>query len=63
MGSCDHGNEPSGCKKGRKNAEQLSDYQLLNKDAAPCTQFRVFYNRSTGVGTVRPTFSKWQHTN
>jgi hypothetical protein len=34
-GSCEHGNEPSGSKKGGE-LDQLSDFQLLKKDSAPC---------------------------
>jgi hypothetical protein len=33
--SCDHSNESSDSIKGRGTVEQLSDYQLRNKDSAP----------------------------
>jgi hypothetical protein len=36
-GSCEHGNEPSGSIKCGDFVYQLSDYQLLKKDSAPCS--------------------------
>jgi len=34
-GSCEHGNEPSGSKKGGKFLDYLSDYELLKEGFAP----------------------------
>jgi hypothetical protein len=31
-GSCEYGNEPSGCIKGGEFLDQLSDYQIFNKN-------------------------------
>jgi len=36
VGSCQHGNEPSGCIKDGEFLDQLSDYQLLKYNSAPC---------------------------
>jgi hypothetical protein len=33
-GSCEHDSEPSGCMKGRKFPDQISDDQFLKKDSA-----------------------------
>jgi hypothetical protein len=33
--SCEHGNEPSGSKKGGKFLDEVSDCQRLMKDSAP----------------------------
>jgi hypothetical protein len=35
-GSCERGNEHYGSIKGGKFLDQLSDFQLLKKDSAPC---------------------------
>jgi hypothetical protein len=35
MGSCEHGNEPSGSLKEGEFLGQLSDFWLLKKDSAP----------------------------
>jgi hypothetical protein len=35
-GSCEHGKEPSGSREGGEFLDQLSDYQSLKKDSAPC---------------------------
>jgi len=35
VGSCEHGNEPSGSIKGGKFLDYLGGYQLLKKDSAP----------------------------
>jgi hypothetical protein len=34
---CEHGNEPSGCIKGRKSLGQMSDYYFLKEDSVPCS--------------------------
>jgi hypothetical protein len=36
-GSSEHVNEHSGSIKGRQFTDNLSDYQLLRKDFAPCS--------------------------
>jgi hypothetical protein len=35
-GSCDHGNEPVASVKYFEIPEKRSDWQLLNRDSAPC---------------------------
>jgi hypothetical protein len=35
--SFEHGNEISGSTQGRIFLDQLSDYQILNKDSDPCS--------------------------
>jgi hypothetical protein len=42
VGSCEYGNESSGSIKGREFLDQLSDYQILTKDYAPC-HYRFMY--------------------
>jgi hypothetical protein len=35
VGSCEHGNEPSGSIKGGEFLDKMSDYKLINRDSAP----------------------------
>jgi hypothetical protein len=35
VGCCEHGNEPSGSKKGEEFLEHLNDYQITKEDSAP----------------------------
>jgi len=51
---CEHGNESSGCIKGREFIDQLSNYKLLKNDCAPRIQSvsrkPVFCNRKEVTG-------------
>jgi hypothetical protein len=42
VGSCEHGNEPSGFTKGREFIDYQTDCQLLKKDSVPCSCLVMF---------------------
>jgi hypothetical protein len=53
LASCEHSNEHSGPRTGRKFLEQLSEYQLLKKTSPPWTQLLlIFYQYATDFFTV-----------
>jgi hypothetical protein len=35
VGSCEHGTDSSGCIKGKKFIDQISNFELLKKDFTP----------------------------
>jgi len=43
MGSCEHGNEPSGSIKGMEFVDYLSDYWILKTVSVPCSYRRNFW--------------------
>lgn len=50
VGSCEHGNGPSGSMKGEELPDQLRDYQILTGDFAPCSDVSVARTNRLSLG-------------
>jgi hypothetical protein len=66
VGSCEHGNEPSGSIKDGKLLDELNDYQFLKHFSAPVTTVLLFgfvdllkRSRSLFIFNILLTFKQW----